>query len=659
MTFLTLVKLIIITLTMQLLPGWALLSLGGCWKRFKTLDRWILAYFLGMAFYPVLFYLARLVLPGLQIGLNKLILFLFLTLVFNLWQYRKSWKDNFKFEKKDLFPAALLVLILVTRLIPAWQYPYPAWTDSLHHSIITKLVMLNGQLPDTMLPFDPASLRGYHLGLYSLTGSLGLLSNVSPHTALLYYSQITNAFAGLAVFIFLDKKLGRVAALIGMVFVGLISFQPALYFNWGRFTQLASQTMLFPAALLVWMAIEPHSAHSPVASCRKKRQIVEIFLAALLISATALLHFRVAVFFLPLLVFIVLFTVSEDKLSPKERKRVILKTALIALVTIILTLPAIIPAMQSYLTPAEPVSGASVDTPSNKTDIPLSEHPYYKFEYPIFYELGLTKAVGLFAALGLLLGLLFKKTRTLALLTIVWVAALAIEGNLHKFNIPKLAFVNMTGVMIIAYLPGAVGFGLLFETLKESISRLVGPNQAWRNIQPILYSMIAFIAVLFISDRINTIQPFRHFMSNEDQQAMEWLKENTPPDSIIAINTQYWAGEAFHGTDAGYWIPYFAERETTTRTMMSVDAPDYTTLQQRNALVYLLYFTGDETVDTQVLCDMDITYLYSGKAAPFTNLDFNIEALISSPGVKLVYDQNGIQILNLCAKTTELVILQD
>lgn len=659
MTFLTVLKLIIVTLTMQVLPGWALLSLGGYWKRFKTLDRWILAYFLGMAFYPVLFYLTRLVLPGVQIGLNKLILFLFLTLIFNLWQFRKSWKDNFKFEKKDLFPAALLVLILVTRLIPAWQYPYPAWTDSLHHSIITKLVMLNGKLPETILPFDPASLRGYHLGLYGLTGSLGLLSNVAPHTALLYYSQITNAFASLAVFIFLDKKIGRIAALIGMVFVGLISFQPALYFNWGRFTQLASQTLLLPAALLAWMAIESDSAHSLTASCQKKREIVEIILAALLISATALVHFRVAVFFLPLLVFIVLLVLSKDKLSSKERKRIVLRTTLIAFVTIILTLPAIIPALQSYLTPAEPIAGSSLDVSANKSDIPLSEHPYYKFEYPIFYELGLTKVAGLFAALGLLLGLMFKKTRTLALLTIVWVAALSIEGNLHKFNIPKLAFVNMTGVMIIAYLPGAIGFGLLFETLKESLSRLLGPNQAWRNIQPILYWMIAFIAVLFISDRVNTIQPFRHFMTNEDQQAMEWLKENTPPDSIIAINTQYWAGEAFHGTDAGYWIPYFAERETTTRTMMSVDAPDYDVLQQRNALVYLIYFTGDGIVDTQALCDLNVTYLYSGKVAPFTNLDFNIEALKSSPGVELIYDQNGIQILNLCTRTIELVTLQD
>lgn len=659
MSFLTLLKLIIVTFTMQLLPGWALLSLGGVWKRFSTLQRWILAYFLGMAFYPVLFYLARLVMPGLQIGLNKLILFLFLTLLFSLWQFRHTWREQFKFEKKDLIPAFLFLLILITRLIPAWQYPYPGWTDSLHHSIITKLVMLNGQLPNTMLPFDPASLSGYHLGLYSLTGSLGLLSSVSPHTALLYYSQITNAFAGLAIFLFLDKKVGRVAALSGMVFGVLVSFQPALYFNWGRFTQLASQTMLFPAALMVWMAIEPDPVTSSATTSEKKEKAVEIILAALLISATALLHFRVAVFFLPLIAFIFLLTISEDKLSPKERKRILFKTALTALIAVLLTLPAIYPAMQSFFAQEEALASLLAESLPNKTVLPLTEHPYYRYEYPVFFDLGLTKVAGLFATAGLLLGLLFKKTRTIALLTIVWVAVLAIEGNLYKFNISKLAFVNMTGVMIIAYLPGAVGFGLLFESLKETISRLVGPNPAWRNIQPTLCWMIAFIAMLFITDRINTLEPYRHFMSDDDQQAMLWLKENTPADSIIAVNTQYWSGDLFHGTDAGYWIPYFAERDTTTRTMMSVDAPDYGSVIQRNALVYSLYYAGEEAVNTQPLCDMGVTYLYSGKKDPFTQLDFNIEALKSSPGVQLVYDQNGIQILSLCSNITQRITQQD
>ncbi len=40
-----LLKLVIVTFTMQFLPGWALLSLGGYWKKLSTIQRWIVLNF--------------------------------------------------------------------------------------------------------------------------------------------------------------------------------------------------------------------------------------------------------------------------------------------------------------------------------------------------------------------------------------------------------------------------------------------------------------------------------------------------------------------------------------------------------------------------------------------------------------------------------------
>lgn len=54
---------------------------------------------------------------------------------------------------------------MATRLILADQYPYPDWTDSVQHFINTKLVIINGQPPYYMMPYDPADLSVYHLGL--------------------------------------------------------------------------------------------------------------------------------------------------------------------------------------------------------------------------------------------------------------------------------------------------------------------------------------------------------------------------------------------------------------------------------------------------------------------------------------------------------------
>jgi len=54
-----------------LLPGWAILTINETWKNWATLQRWIIAIGLSMAFYPVLFYWSRTLLPSLQIGPNK------------------------------------------------------------------------------------------------------------------------------------------------------------------------------------------------------------------------------------------------------------------------------------------------------------------------------------------------------------------------------------------------------------------------------------------------------------------------------------------------------------------------------------------------------------------------------------------------------------
>ena len=670
MTIWIMLKLIFITFAMQLLPGWAIISLGGFYKRWSTLQRWILAFFVGMAFYPVFFYLASALLPGMQIGSNKLIVFLVLCLLFNFWQYRKSWKDNFKFEKRDFIVLGLLLITILTRMIPTWQYPYPAWSDSLHHSIITKLVMLNGQLPADMLPFDPTNLSAYHLGLYALSGSLGLLGNVAPHTALLVYSQLVNAFAGLAVFVFLDKRMSRTAGLAGMVFAGLVSFQPALYFNWGRFPQMASQTMLLPAALLAWEAFESgtqtnNAIKSPTGTEQgqpfwKRFDIIAISIAGLTISACALLHFRVAAFLLPLLVFIFIFTIGKIEVKKAQAKQIFFNTLLVALVALILTLPALVTALSFYLNPiwTPEKSVNPLDEASRQKS--LAELPYYTFKYETFFEIGLTRAASIFAALGLLIGLCFKKTKVLAMTTIAWLASLFIEGSLAKFNIYKLAFVNMTGVMILAYMPGALGFGLLFEELKKAAQALFGINKFTKSgIQAILTWMLVFIGLLFTNDRINQIEPWRHFMSVEDEQAMLWIKENTPKDAVFAVNTFSWAGGAVHGTDAGHWIPYFAERETNTRTMISVEAYDYNIVQYRSKLVYSLYLAGNELIDTQPFCNLNVDYLYSAKNAPFNNQDFNLLALLASPNVELIYDENGVQILQLCSNKMDLVLLDE
>ena len=104
----------------------------------------------------------------------------------------------------------------------------------------------------------------YHLGLYALSGPLEILANIPGHSALLWMGQTLNGLCGIGVFLILDRKVGRIGAIAGMVIAGLVSIMPAFYFNWGRYTQVASQAILLIAGLVTWEAVRAWRLEWPV-----------------------------------------------------------------------------------------------------------------------------------------------------------------------------------------------------------------------------------------------------------------------------------------------------------------------------------------------------------------------------------------------------------
>src|SRR5690606_30536162 len=90
----------------------------------------------------------------------------------------------------------------------------------------------------------------------------------------------------------------RLGALVAAVSVGLWSHMPAFYVNWGRFTQVASQTVL----LVAWGVTHTAVARGPQRWRADRGAALWMgLLAALLTAGVFLLHFRVAAFYLPLL----------------------------------------------------------------------------------------------------------------------------------------------------------------------------------------------------------------------------------------------------------------------------------------------------------------------------------------------------------------------
>ena len=628
-------RIVLTIFIMLIVPGWAILSVTNLWRRFEAIERWILAVGLSIAFYPCLYYLTRALIPSLRLGLNKLIVLLVLFFALTVWLLRKNWREQFKLGKITGPFLFILALTLLTRIWLAHNYPYPAWTDSLHHILITDLVATTGKLPFNLQPYAPTSLDQYHLGLYALTGSLQVLAEIPAHQALIWMSQVINGFCGLGVFLFLYKKVSPLAALAGLAVVGLFSFQPALYFSWGRFTQSSSQTILLIAAFATWEAIRAWKDDW------NESRILTLALtgiSALLIAGVFLLHFRAAGFLLPLIIIICVYEFATAIIAKKHAIRTVIGIFAIAVVSIVLILPALVPAMDFYVD-RRSTQAESVDS---GTSGGVAENDYFaNYNANSLYAIGAKKwMIGITLA-GIIVGLL-RKNRVVVLVMLAWILALFGIGLLYKLNIPLLAFTNMTGMMIMLYLPIGVIVGVLAEDLWQLFS--LEKHQNWG---VGLQWVVLFLAVVAAIYRLGEVQTYRQFMTAADEKAMDWIENNTPKDSIFAVHTYYWLPDSPHESDAGYFIPYYADRETTTSTMISSLGPGHEVVMAESEAVMSLYSASP---DIDALCALGVDYLYDGVKNPFDGKQFNISGIQQAKGVQTVYQDGGVTIYRICSR---------
>lgn len=628
-------RTILVIFFMLLIPGWAILSFTNLWRRFEAIERWILAVGLSIAFYPFVYYLTRAIVPPLRIGQNKLIVLLVGLFALTAWLLRKDWPEQFKLGKYAGPFLFILALTLLTRVWLAHNYPYPAWTDSLHHILITDLVATTGKLPFNLQPYAPTILDQYHLGLYSLSGSLEILADIPAHQALIWMTQAINGLCGLGVFLFLSKKVSPLAGLAGMGVVGLVSFQPALYFSWGRFTQGSSQTILLIAAFTTWEAIR---AWKEDWKENRASTLALTGISALLIASVFLIHFRAAAFLLPLIIIICIYEFATAVKNKKYLMRTIVSIAIIAVVSIMLILPALVPAMGFYVDRRS----APTDTVDSEPAKKLTENDYFgDFSIESLYAIGAKKWMIGLTLLGMLLGLL-RKNRVLVLITIAWTLALFGIGLLYRLNIPLLAFTNISGMMIMLYLPIGLVVGILAEDLWQVFS--LDKHANWGSG---LQWAVLFIFVIGAIYRLEGVQEWRQFVTAADEKAMDWIEKNTPRDAIFAIHTYYWLPDSPHGSDAGYYIPYFADRETTSSTMISSLGPGHQKIMDESEAVMSLY---SATPDIDALCDLGVDYLYDGAKNPFDGVQFNVSVIQKAEGVQTVYQDGGVLIFRMCSR---------
>lgn len=634
-TMLTELRIVLVLVIAIWIPGWTLLALGDRWRDWPGLQAWIVAAGLGIVTYPLVFYGLRLLLPSFTLGPYKVAALLLVGLIFTGRRLRSAWRDLLRFSPLEWAALAVFALTVATRLWMAHRYPYPAWSDSLHHVLLTRLTAVQGGLPDTLEPYFPIPLDMYHMGLHSLSAVTLWLAQVPAHTALLWSAQFLNGLCGLGVYLVLDHKGHRVGALVAALAVGLWSHMPAFYVNWGRFTQVSSQTVL----LIAWWVTYTAIARGPrLWRTDRTAALWAGVLAAMLTAGVFLLHFRVAAFYLPLLALSlgVLFRQQHREWATAGRSALWMTG--IGAASLLLVMPVLWPALRVYVATHRNLAPQTVVSQAEAAEV---MEGYFTFDWASVPLLAARPWLLGLAALALGIGLI--RGNRLTWLAAGWLALLVVLGSAYRLGIPMLNVTNMGAVLIMLYLP----LGLIIGAgAQEAAAWLPRGHGQWKTIG--LAGLLLVSGLIGAGQRVREVEPFRFFVTEPDLQAMQWINENLPPDAIFAVNTHYWLATTPHGTDAGYWLPYFTNRHMTAAVMvLSLGSYDYMAqVLKTSALVKRL--ESDPSAADDLLA-RGIHYVYIGEKGNFAGPGLQADALVQSGHAVLLYQVGQVAILELQA----------
>jgi hypothetical protein len=597
-----------------LLPGAAVLA----WQRSRRtgMESLSISLGLGLAIIAIGAVFARL--TGVRISLPVLIateIISAVMLVIGLAR-RKAWLHFSTIAGLEIL---VLIGLIALRFFQARNLALPAWVDSVHHAFLVRLFLEQGGIPAGLQPWIPGPFY-YHIGFHASAAVFAILSRLSPDQAILVFGQILNAAAALSAYrLSMAIRPERRLALLVMALVGFFAQMPAFYLSWGRYTLLAGM-ILVPLAMAE--AVE-YTAQAP-----RPSRLVRL---GLLTAGLLLTHYLAAVLLALFLLLVGAYMLAQKQLRPRFAG-----LALAVGAGTVLALPWLIPMLRNSTVAV----GVDVVASQAAADaVYFTDYASY-----IWRLLGPLRGYILLGA-GLLgaAAALFRHgpLRVLA----VWGLILGVQTlpwglRFEPFRPDHLA--------IVLYLPAAVLAGHGFFSLAEWIGRR---RPALR--PQYFFAGIALAACLIgLWQTRDIVNPRTVFADGDDRAAAAWVAENTPPDALFLINTEYWQSGLYRGSDGGWWLLPLALRRTLLPPMLySFADPAY--IEQTNLVAEQVSQLKGCSPDFWSLVRVQgITYIYIKEGVGSLQPD----ALASCPGVVEIFRTGKVRIYKVDS-TFQSVIL--
>ncbi len=542
-----------------LLPGWLLLDVLGQRHRFDHGEQVALAIGLSLACVPlVLLWTTTLGLHWNRRAVLAGAIVLVLVAAFRLVRQRVhtakqpgrgSWRVSQVPRRWSVFLWAVFGLSLAVRLAMIRDLAAPAWVDSVHHALVTSLIVDAGALPNSYAPFLNINTASYHSGFHSVLAAFLWLSDLDLPRAMLLLGQVLNAFSVFAAYLLTRDLTGdRVAGLAAAVVVGVFSPMPAYYASWGRYTQLAG-LLILPAAWALARRVLFRGTPCP-AGMRKearpgKRYGISI-LTGLALAGLLLTHYQVTAFLACLL----LASWATQRYRPGTHLRVLVAGGLRAgglmLVVLLLAWPWLLPAWTTLWLPK-----LLAWTGANPELFP-------KFSWNVLTT-GQGKYVLVLALMGLAWAL--HRRERFATMLVLWISLCFLLASLGALGLPGAGFVNYISVEIAMFYPLSVLVGFLVSQTLATWYGVV-PDRLLTLYRAAIASLIVVLILFGAWTMLPILNPDTALYRRADDAAIHWIRSNVPENAIFLINPTPWYEHSCVGHDGGYWIAPLTGRRT-------------------------------------------------------------------------------------------------
>lgn len=627
------IGLLAVTGLLFVLPGWALLV----WLWPKPLA-W--GELLGLApGLSVVLYILLLLWTDL-VGLHLGVLYAWLPVLGGLialgWRYRHLrskhvWGKFCRWAKSDtVWPDAffLLVLGLVfgVRLLVIRTLNAPMWGDSYQHTMMTQLLVDNGGLFNSWLPYVPYQGVTIHFGFPLTSALLSWFTQIGSAAATLLTGQIMNGLAILTLYpLMLRITEGNRWAGVGAVLVaGLFSPLPAEYVNWGRYAQLVGQVIL-PVA--IWLSCE---AIQPRANWKM------LLFAGVTLTGMALSYYRMPFYYAVFVAaWLVCWGIPLMKTDGKLWGNVVGRLVGIAGIAGIIFAPWIVHVAGGRLAGS---LGTGMTRTYSVRDIWNSYQEWRTL------ELYMPKFLQIMTLIAWLWSLVRRRWSVASLG--LWILGLTSLYATRLLHLPGANLMEHFAIMIALYMPvGLLGGWLIGElmALGQQGGKTLGLS--------VLSGLLLVSALYFTWQQVKIVKPSYVMVTYPDTRAMTWIQDNVPRDALFLVEGfSIYNGRSAVGADAGWWIPLLAGRANTMPPQYALmnESPLEPGYKQQvvTLVVDLETVSPNSPAGLDILCSWGITHIYigqgQGKVGAGVRQLFAPNDFENSPYFTRIYQQDRI-----------------